>query len=293
MFVKKKNIFLMIIFIIIGVMVPPGYHCKDITIIAETKEGKTEKKKSKDEKTLGEKADDVYDNVKEKGANAAEQAGNTINNVMDAGANYTDQKIFDFWEWFYSIHDTIKVFTPGIFVGSEVLGFLLIIFARKDKSLRKWGIVALCIVVPAIILFIVYGMPYIKPLGTHMVSSAFHTEDKSKALTSEWAEQESTEQAQKIFNDVKKRSQASEIKIATKKNRVFHFWDGFEAVISALKSFTPQLFAGSELLGILFIMLSSRDKSTQKWAGISLCGVLPALLLIVVYGLPVLREIFS
>lgn len=65
--------------------------------------------------------------------------------------------------YFNKVYAFIKLWAPMICITVMPIGVLLAIFARKNKGLRKLGII-IAVATPVILIFIIYGVGYLKAL---------------------------------------------------------------------------------------------------------------------------------
>ena len=214
-------------------------------------------------------------------------SGNAIDNIVKNGEDTFDDMNSGMWEKIYGVHDVLKSFTPLIFVGSIVVGFLVVVFSRKDKGLRQHALMSFCISIPLLTLLFVYGIPYVRTVGS-LATSTLTKQDAQIAVVED---RTSSEKTMQIYNDVQKRTQETD-SVVQKEKDAYRIWDGYEHLNHMLKGHMVAIIVGCEVFGIIIIALASKNKQMRKWAGVSLCGVLPALLLAVVYLIPVIQEIF-
>lgn len=214
-------------------------------------------------------------------------SGNAVDRIMETGENAFQDVNSGLWEKVYEFHKILKDFTPLIFVGSIVLGFLVIVFSRKDKGLRQHALMSFCIGIPVLTLMFVYGIPYVQAIGT----LAMNTFTKQDAQIHVVEDTTSSEKTMRIYDDVQKRTQNAD-SVVQKEKDAYQIWEGYEHLNRMLKGHMVPIILGCEVFGIIVIALASKNKRMRRWAGVSLCGVLPALLLVVVYLIPVIQEIF-
>lgn len=232
-------------------------------------------------------AKEVYGETKETVGNTADSLVESGGQLLDEGETKLDQGLNSFWESFYSFHSALKNLTPLIFVGSIVIGSLVVVFSRKNKSLRQNALRTLCIAIPLITLIIVFVMPYFRYFGDMAVDS-IKREETHLQLTQD---QTSSKKTLGIYNNVLLRVNNVDTAVEDEKD-AYKIWTGYKHLNVFLKSHLAAMITGCELFGIFVIALSRKDKMTRKWAGISLCFVMPVLLLMIVYFVPVVQEIF-
>lgn len=221
------------------------------------------------------------------GKDVLDAGGDAVDAGVDAGANAVEEGTNSFWEGFYDIHTKIKVLTPLLFVGSIVLGLLVAVFARKNKGLRQSALIVFCITIPVVLLLLVYGLPYIRPLGNYATDTVMNEKAKLDVVQ----DTTSSKNAVGIYYDVLNRTQNAD-NVVQKEKDAYQIWNGYEHLNRMLKSHMVAIITGCEVFGMFIIVLARRDKSMKTWAGVSLCIALPLLLMAVVYLIPVIQKIF-
>lgn len=95
---------------------------------------------------------------------AQEKLNEIYQNAMDSALNGSDD-LFQgksFMQWLfdgcYYVYRTVADMTPYLIVFSLLFGILLCAFARKNKSLRKWAIVWLIILIPVSLTVFRFGV---------------------------------------------------------------------------------------------------------------------------------------
>jgi Ca2+/Na+ antiporter len=101
----------------------------------------------------------------------------------------------------------------------------------------------------------------------------------------------SSEQAISIYNDVLERTQNAEIAVQKEKD-AYMIWDGYEHLRKMLQSHMVAIITGCEVFGIFIIVMARRDKAMKNWAGVSLCIILPLIMVALVYLIPLIKTIF-
>lgn len=214
-------------------------------------------------------------------------AENSVYDIMETGEDAFQDVSSGAWEKIYDFHTILKDFTPLIFVGSIVLGFLVVVFSRKDKGLRQHALLSFCILIPLLTLLLVYGIPYVQTLGNFATSKLTNQDVKIAVVE----DKTSSEKTMQIYKDVQNRTQKTD-SVVQKEKDAYQIWDDYEHLNRMLKSHMVPIIIGCEVFGIIIVILSSKNKQMRRWAGVSLCGVLPALLLAIIYLIPVIQEIF-
>lgn len=103
---------------------------------------------------LEKKSDDTFDEAMEKfGADGTQK---------DIGSDTPiDEQIVSF---FLKLYHALKEASPYIAVVSFVIGFLIFLFARGNKKIRKFGLFGLMIGMPLVMIVINYGIGYTKDM---------------------------------------------------------------------------------------------------------------------------------
>lgn len=234
-----------------------------------------------------EKEEELRDETIETIESGIETTVDTGQELYDAGTNAIGEGIDSFWESYYDVHSKIKTFVPLLFVGSIMIGVLVVVFARKNKFLRQRGIVIFCIVIPVTLLLLVYGMAYVRPISKYAVDGVQHETAQIEVVQ----DTTSSENAINIYNDVLNRTQNAEA-VVQKEKEAYQIWNGYEHLQRMLKNHIVVLILACEVFGIIIMVLSRRDKSLKRWAGTSLCIALPLVILALVYLIPEIKKIF-
>ena len=106
-----------------------------------------------------DKVDDAYDSVASKA---------DPNNIYDSIVGQVNKNkgvnpFKAFLRGFYGVYGYIRSLGPVIAVGGVVIGVLIALFSRKNKTWRKFGI-TLAIVVPLLVILIVFGIGYLNSM---------------------------------------------------------------------------------------------------------------------------------
>ena len=109
-----------------------------------------------------EDADSAYDSVTDK-----LEPDNIYDSVKDQMNKNKGENPFKlFLRGFYSAYGYIRSLGPVIAICGIVLGTLIAIFSRKNKSWKKFGI-TIAVAVPILVLVIIFGVGYLNSVFLH------------------------------------------------------------------------------------------------------------------------------
>lgn len=105
----------------------------------------------------------VYDNIKE---NNEKEYSENSDALLNGDENQGDFLAFDdislkAWNFYDSFYRMMKSIFPLAFISSIALGVIINIFARRNKSLKKFGLFGFMIGLPLVFILLVFGIPYL------------------------------------------------------------------------------------------------------------------------------------
>ena len=223
-------------------------------------------------------------------SNVINEQTKRISESIQQGASYPDnleQTNNGAKNTYFYVHSVLKSILPYVFVGCIVFGVIIIIFFRKNKGIRQRTFLKFCVIIPFIFLALVYSMPYFSLFAQLPISYVKEEHVKVSTIQDTSSPPETVSRYENVVNRI---NAAKESQQAT--SEAYQAWDGYSHINILLKKNLFVIILACEVSGICVIFLSGKKTSTKRWAKINLCIILPSLVLIVVYFIPVLQKIF-
>lgn len=185
-------------------------------------------------------------------------------------------------EKIYWYHGVLKNAFAFLFIGSISLGALVAMLAKKNKGLRKRVIILFGLIIPFFLLLQVYCIPYLMPAGDYAIKTVKQQQGKMETVE----DTTSSKETKDVYYDLKSRMTKEE-------SEEYHVWDDYDHLRRLLKNNLISIILGCEVLGLVIIRLAKRDRALKQWAGVSICVIVPLIILAIVYLIPMIEKIFK
>lgn len=215
------------------------------------------------------KADSAYDSVQSEVLDGIDTVTNTKPSLGGLqNSNFARNMLVAF----YKVYQVIKSTAAVLISLSVLIGVAAMVFARKNKKIRRSFMIAFLLVFPLLILLIVYG------IGS-MNGVVLHTRTPIDTSTVEY---HNYEQYKAVYSSG----------VSTSTGFMAKLIDSFNRVYEGVRALSIVFVFYSVTIGGIMVALGKYSKKQKNIGLYGFCIGIPVALGVVIFGVPYLNQIF-